>query len=183
MATRTRKKGPTWHDVKVRLAEFDRSALVGLVQDMYAFSKDNQSFLHARFGIGADALAPYKATIARWLSPDVYKNQQISVALAKRAVADYRKASGGPEGLAELMVFYCECATRFSVEYGMDDQAYLGSLVRMFAQVLELSSTLAAESREAIFDRLDDVRRDAEELGYGVGDIMNELLDRADPSE
>ncbi len=91
--------------MKKRLAEFDRAGLLGLVQDLYGFSKDNQAFLHARFGLSDDVLAPYKAIIDRWLWPDLAKNQSTSVATAKRAIAAYKKAAGQPEGLAELMVF------------------------------------------------------------------------------
>ena len=110
MAAKPKKAAPSWSDVKARLAEFDRTALLGLVQDLYAASKDNQAFLHARFGLGGDVLDPYKATIDRWLWPDVYRNQDVSVSKAKRAIADYKKASGRPAGLAELMVFFCERA-------------------------------------------------------------------------
>ena len=45
-----KKNAPSWSDVKVGLTEFDRAGLIGLVQDLYAASKDNQSFLHAREG-------------------------------------------------------------------------------------------------------------------------------------
>lgn len=41
---------------------------------------------------------------------DVSKNQDLSVAKAKKAIAAYKKAVGQPEGLAELMVFFCERA-------------------------------------------------------------------------
>src|SRR3712207_9188713 len=92
MATKPKKAAPSWSDVKGRLAEFDRTALLGLVQDLYAASKDNQAFLHARFGLGGDVLDPYKATIDRWLWPDVHRNQDVSVSKAKKAVADHKKA-------------------------------------------------------------------------------------------
>jgi hypothetical protein len=36
------------------------------------------------------------------------------VANARKAIADYTKAIGQPEGLAELMVFYCERASGFA---------------------------------------------------------------------
>jgi hypothetical protein len=78
-----KKAAPSWSDVKTKLAEFDRAGLLGLLQDLYAASKDNQAFLHARFGLGGDVLAPYKATIDHWLWPDVYRNQDISVANAQ----------------------------------------------------------------------------------------------------
>jgi len=76
--------------------------------------KDNQTFLHARFGLGDDVLKPYKTTIDRWLWPDMFKNQDTSVSKAKKAISDYKKAIGQPEGLAELMVIYCERAAGFS---------------------------------------------------------------------
>lgn len=60
----SKKNTSSWSDVKAKLADFDRAELLGLVQDLYAASKDNQSFLHARFGLGDDVLKPYKATIA-----------------------------------------------------------------------------------------------------------------------
>ena len=77
----TRKKGasPTWADVRAFLLTFERAGLQGLVQDLYAASKDNQAFLHARFGLGSDQLGPYKATISRWINPDLRKNQTVSV--------------------------------------------------------------------------------------------------------
>ena len=88
-----------WSDVKAKLADFDRPGLVELVQDLYAASKDNRAFLHALFSLSGDTLRPYKAIIARWLWPDVIRNQDTSVARAKRAIADYSKAIGHPEGL------------------------------------------------------------------------------------
>lgn len=57
----TTKSAPGWSDVKTKLADFDRAGLIGLVQDLYAASKDNQAFLHARFALGGDVLKPYKA--------------------------------------------------------------------------------------------------------------------------
>jgi len=112
----TKKSSPSWSDIKAEQADLDRAGLLGLVQDLYAASKDNQAFLHARFGLGGDVLKPYKITIDRWLWPDVLKNQGTSVAKAKKAIADYKKAIGQPEGLAELMVFYCERAAGFRIQ-------------------------------------------------------------------
>ena len=65
---------------------------MGLIQDLYTAHKDNQTFLHTRFGLGEDVLKPYKETLDRWLWPDVLRNQDISVAKAKQAISSYRKA-------------------------------------------------------------------------------------------
>ena len=53
------KSSPSWTDVKDKMTAFDRASLVGLVQDLYAASKDNQAFLHARLRLGEAVLEPY----------------------------------------------------------------------------------------------------------------------------
>ena len=110
---RSKNTSPTWSDVKTALMDFDRAGLRGLVQDLYTTSKDNQAFLHARLGLGHDQLQPFKASISKWISPDLMKGQSISASKAKKAIADYKKAIGRPDGMAELSIFYCEEAFGF----------------------------------------------------------------------
>jgi hypothetical protein len=174
--TTKKKNAPSWSDVKTKLADFDRTGLIGLIQDLYAANKDNQAFLHARFALGGDVLKPYKATIARWLWPDAFKNQDTSVAKAKKAISDYKKALGQSEGLAELMVFYCEQAAGFSNEFGLQDEAYFDALVRMFEQALKAIAVLPSGQRPILYARLNMVRHTSHNFGYGVGDDMDDLL-------
>jgi hypothetical protein len=172
----TGRSKPSWSDVRGKLADFDRPGLIGLVQDLYAASKDNQAFIHARLNLGEDVLKPYKETIDRWLWPDVFKNQDASVAKAKKAITNYKKASGTADELAELMVFYCERASGFSCDVGHDDEAYLSALVRMFEQALKAVTTLPETQRPALWTRLQMVRDRSHDIGYGVGEDMDALL-------
>jgi hypothetical protein len=172
----TKKKTASWSDVKTKLAAIDRAGLLSLVQDLYGASKDNQVFLHARFGLGEDVLKPYKVVIDRWLWPDVLKNQDTSVSKAKKAISDYKKAIGLHAGLAELTVFYCERAAGFSDEYALQDEGYFDALVRMFEQALKVSLTVSAEQRAEFLARLIAVRRTSHNFGYGVGDEMADML-------
>lgn len=182
MANRQSKSKPTWANVKAKLAGFDRTALLSLVQNLYAAHKENQAFLHARLGLGEDVLEPYKKTIDRWLWPDVFRRQETSVSKAKQAISDYKKALGDPEGLAELMVFYCERAAGFSKGVSHDDAGYFDALVRMFEQSLKITNTLAGYARRGLLTRLDRVRNISHEFGYGVGDEMDVLLSEFVPS-
>jgi hypothetical protein len=170
------KNTASWSDVKAKLVDFDRAGLLGLIQDLYAANKDNQAFLHARLGLGENPLKPYKQTIDHWLWPDMFKNQDTSVSKAKKAISDYKKAIGLPDGLAELMVFYCERASGFGDDVGLQDEGYFDALVRMFEQALKAISTLPEGSRPELFARLDAVRRISRNFGYGVGDDMDDLL-------
>ena len=159
----------------MKLAHFDRASLIGLLNDLHSLSRDNQAFLHARLGLGADPLAPYKRTVARWICPDVSRNQEISVARAKKAIADYRKAIGLPQGVAELSLYYCEQAAQLLAECGIEDEGYFAALVRMFGEALLGVTSLPPAEQKTMLERLDAVRSVAGVVGWGVKDAMNEL--------
>jgi len=178
MSQRQPKSSPTWTDVKAKLVAFDQAALLDLIRDLYAAHKDNQLFLHARFGLAKDVLEPYKRILDRWLWPDVLSNQDTSVAEAKQAISHYKMAVGDPEGLAELMVFYCERAAGFCSDIASDDEGFFDALVRMFERALVLVNTLPPSGRVKLIRRLDAVRKISHKIGYGVGDDMDSLLSK-----
>ena len=178
MTKRQAKPAPTWTDVKARLALLPHASLLDLVRDLYTAHNDTRIFLHARFAIGDNVLAPYKETIQRWLSPDIFRRQDTSVSKAKQALADYRKAVGDDAGSAELMVFYCEQGVWFCKEYGNDDEVYFNSLVRVFAQAAGLAAKMPDRIGKGLFDRLDKVREISRQFGYGVGEEMDAIFVR-----
>jgi len=89
-----------------------------------------------------------------------------------------KKAVGDPEGLAELMVFYCERSAGFSSDIASDDEAYFNALVRMFEQALKIANALSVERRDNLLTRLDSVRLIGHKIGYGVGDDMDFLMSK-----
>jgi hypothetical protein len=163
-----KKAQPTWSDVKMAVQTFDRAGLQGLVQDMYALSKDNQAFLHTRLSLGTDQLKPYKASISRWINPDIMRNQPISISKSKKAITDYKKAIGRPAGLAELSIFYCEEAMEFLGSCGMEDDGYYLALIRMYDQATNFVLSLPTEERSACINRLDKLRLLASHVGWSV---------------
>ncbi|RZL93996.1 MAG: hypothetical protein EOP82_06095 [Variovorax sp.] len=106
----------------------------------------------------------------------MFRNERASVAKAKKCIADYKKAIGDVEGLAELMVFYCERASGFSVEVGLQDEGFFGALVRMFEQALQAIARLPDAQRLLLMDRLDRVHHISQNIGYGVDEAMSDLL-------
>lgn len=163
------KTTPGWSDVKTQLVDFDRAGLLRLVQDLYAASKDNKAFIHARFELGDGPLEPYKTLITLWINPADFRKPQ-SVAKAKKAISDYKKAQGKPVGLAELTVFYCEEVFNFLAACGMDDEGFYEALVRMFEQALKYVLALPSAEQAAFLARLDRVRQLGQNVGWGVGE-------------
>lgn len=127
---------PTWSDLNAELAQFDRVGLLGLLKDLHALGPENRALLAARLGVGDTPLAPIRKIISRWIYPDISRRLQTSVAKAKKAIADCRKAIGRPEGMAELSILYCEKAARPVGDCGSEDKASFSALVRMFQQAL-----------------------------------------------
>jgi hypothetical protein len=182
MGKRVAKSKPTWADVKTNLASFDRAALLGVLQDLYATDEANRDFLHARFGLGEDPLQPYKKTINRCLWPNALLGQQTSVSRAIGAISKYQKALGDPWGLAELLVFYCERAAGFCQDVDHRDTTYLDALVRMFGQALKATTNLTAKVQNGFLARLNRVRIVGRQLGRGVGEDMDVLLSEFESS-
>jgi len=183
IVAKDKSASPTWADVRARLLEFDRAGLQGLIQDLYAASKDNQAFLHARFDLGPDQLRPYKATISRWINPDLMKNQAVSVSKAKKAIADYEKAIGHPEGLAELSVFFCEEAFSFVESCSFGDERYFVALIRMYDRSVNFVLSLPLAQRRAYVERLGKLRSRAKQVSWGVEDELNDRWYDADFDE
>jgi hypothetical protein len=172
---RSKNASPTWSDVRTALLDFDRAGLRGLVQDLYTASKDNKAFLHARLGLGHDQLQPFKASISNWICPDAMNNQAMSVSKAKKAIADYRKAIGRPEGMAELSIFYCEEAFGFLESCSMEDESYFAALIRMYGRSLKFVSSLPPVERATYLERLDKLRSRGRQIGWGVEEELNSL--------
>ena len=172
---RSKNASPTWSDVRAALLRFDRAGLLGLVQDLYTASKDNQAFLHARLGLGHDQLQPFKASISNWICPDVMKNQPISISKAKKAIADYKKAIGRPDGMAELSIFYCEEAFGFLESCSMEEESYFVALIRMYERSLEFVLSLPPAERANHLERLDKLRSRGRNVGWGVEEELNSL--------
>jgi hypothetical protein len=175
VVVRSKNASPTWNDVKTALLDFDRAGLRRLVQDLYTASKDNQAFLHARLGLGHDQLQPFKASISRWISPDLMKGQPISVSKAKKAIADYKTAIGRPDGMAELSIFYCEEAVSFLESCSMDDEKYFAALIRMYGRSLEIVSSLPPAERSTYLERLGRLRSHGKNVGWVVEEEFNSL--------
>ena len=102
-------------------------------------------------------------------------NQSASVSEAKKAIADYKKAIGRPEGMAELSIFYCEEAFGFLESCSMEDKSYFAALIRMYGRSLEFVSNLPPAERATYLERLDKLRARGRHVGWGVQDELNSL--------
>jgi hypothetical protein len=144
-----KKLKPTWSDVKAALGVSKRQALHALIADLYRLSQENRDFLHARFSLGDDPLAPYKELISKAVYPDVMRNRPFQIAVAKSAISQYKRAIGDDRGLLELMVYFVEEGNQFTVDCGDIDEPFYLAMLRMYdaaiGQLLKLDDTTIRE--------------------------------------
>ncbi len=167
-----KQRGPTWSDVKNRVASLDRKQLAQLARDLYGLSKENKDFFHARFAVGEDPLAPYKKTIAECMYPNIYRDKPIQISKAKRAISAYSKAVGDPSGEAELMTYFVECGNRFTLEFGDIDEGFYISLNLMYKRTIETVLSLPVEQRGDFRERLKEIMTSSGGIGWGYHDEL-----------
>jgi len=80
------------------------------------------------------------------------------------------------------MVFYCESCWDFLGSCGMEDGGFFDALILMFGQALKMIAKLEPAQRKAFVDRLERVRHEARNWGWGVNDAMDDLMEEYGPA-
>jgi hypothetical protein len=174
---------PVWSSVKAAIARMDEKQLIALVSDLYRLSKENQAFLHTRFGVGDDPLNPYKKTINSCMYPDIERNKPVQISKAKQAISSFSKAVGDPRGEAELMIFFVECVNNFTLDYGDIDEGFYDALNRMYLRAINKVLGLPEEEQREFQDRLKAVMTSSSNIGWGYHDRLSDDYYEAFPEE
>ena len=163
----------TWSDVKAKIVKLDQKQLVKLVADLFRLSKENKSFLNARFAIGEDPIEPYRKTIEECMYPDIYSNKPILISKAKKAITLYSKAVGDSLGEVELMTWFVECGNNCTLDLGDIDEGFYDALNRMYRRAIEKVICLP-EAQQLIYkERLKEIMTSSSHIGWGYHDMLS----------
>lgn len=174
---------PSWSNVKAVLANHDRAGLLMLVGDLYNLSNENKTFLHTRFAIGDDPAKKYKDIISESIAPDIYSNKRIRIAQAKSAISDYVKASGSSDGEIDLMIYFVERGTEFTLDAGDIDGPFYDALLSMYGRAIKKVIALPEKSQAPFRERLQKIMTSARHTGWGYGDGLNAMYFDAFPDD
>lgn len=177
-----KKPKVNWSSVKSALSGFERESLLALIRDLHAFSPGNRQFLHARLKLEQDPVAERKELIAECMSPDVYRNQPVQISKAKKAISDYRRATGDVVGEIDLMTHFVECGNQFTLEFGDIDEPFYDALVGMYVRAVTAILQLPGLQQEPLRKRLLDVARSSEGIGWGYHDGLCDAYYSAFPA-
>jgi len=177
---RTRKPGG-WSTVRPHLATWDKPALLALVKDLYEVAAENRDFIQARCQAGengGEVLEKYRRKIVEQFFP-ARGFGKLKLGEARKAIRDYRKATGNLPGTAELLMTYVENGAEFSQDYGDIDERFYSSVE---SALDELTALLRGEARgmyPKFSERLARVEQMTDGIGWGfhdyIGDVVGQL--------
>ncbi|MGH7988797.1 MAG: hypothetical protein ACREDS_01190 [Limisphaerales bacterium] len=172
------KKSTGWQSVRQRLNDWSKPALIALVKDLYEASPDNRDFLQARFqaeeNAGA-ALEKYRRKIVEQFFP-ARGDGKLKLGEARKAIRDYRKATGNLEGTIDLMLAYVENGTEFTREFGDINESFYNSLESVLNEMAQLLMTEGREFYPKFRERVRRLATRADGIGWGYGDVLRDQV-------
>ena len=180
MNPKNEKPSTGWSSLRAKLNDWSKPALIALVKDLYDQAADNRDFLEARLldaDAGGAALEKYRHKITEQFFPR-YGNGigKLKLGEARKAIRDYRKATGNLQGTLELMLTYVETGTRFTCEYGDIDEPFYNSLDSVLADLARLLIDEAPELYPQFEERLQQLDYEASNIGWGYCDSVREQI-------
>ena len=172
----TRKSAPGWSAIRRQIANWPSPALVALIKDLHDASPANRNFLRARFDAedaGGEALENYRRKIVEQFFPR-YGFGKLKLAEARKAIRDYRKATGNIAGTVDLLLTYVENGTEFTQQFGDINEAYYNSLESALNELTELLRGPGRECYPQCRHRLGRIVQLANHIGWGYGDYVRD---------
>jgi uncharacterized protein YicC (UPF0701 family) len=97
---------------------------------------------------------------------------------ARKAIRDYRKATGNLPGTVELLMTYVENGAEFTQKFGDINERFYNSVE---SALEELATLLRGEGRELypqFRDRLARVEKVTDGIGWGFHDFVGEVVEQ-----
>lgn len=182
------KKPGAWSAARKTLATWDKPELVALLKDLYDAAAGNRNFIHARCqagdGSGGEVLETYRSKIVEQFFPKRGFGK-LKLGEARKAIREYKKATGNTPGTAELLLTYVENGVEFTNQYGSIDERFYSSVESVLDELAALLRGAARQSYPQFSARLKRLEQKSSGIGWGfhdfiagvVFDLQNELSD------
>ena len=170
------KKSPGWSAIRRHLDIQSKPALLTLVKDLYDASSSNRDFLHARVRAEAGdgtAVEKYRRTIVEQFYPQRGFGK-LKLAEARKAIRDYRKATGDVTGTIDLMLTYVENGTQFTHDFGDVNEAYYNSLESVLGEMTKILLKEQPALYPQFRERIQALAAHADHIGWGYGDALRD---------
>ncbi len=145
---------------------------------LYEAAAENRDFVQARCQTGesgGEALEKYRHKIVEQFYP-VRGEAKLKLGEARKAIRDYRKATGNLHGTVELLMTYVENGAEFTYEYGDIDERFYSSIESALDELAALLYGDAREMYPTFSERLARVEQLSDGIGWGFHDYIEEVV-------
>lgn len=180
--TQPPRKPGGWSAARKHLATWDNPTLLALVKALYDTDAANRDFIHARCqaedGGGAMLETYRRKIVAQFFSKKAHGMGDLKLGEARKAIRDFRKATGSIPGTAELLMSYVETGVCFTCEYGDVDERFYSSVESALDELAGLLRGPARELYPQFGDRLAKVEQMTDGIGWGFHDFIADVVGR-----
>jgi len=157
------------NDIKKELKKLEKDKLIDLIADLYKKNKSVKEFFD--FYINPDEkeiFYKYRDKVFEAFFP--MHGYNYSLKDGKKAISEFKKLGTSTELVADLMLFYVEAGTKFTLAYGDINEQFYNSLGSTFVDSLRLMQ------KENILDKFEDrvekIVDDTRGMGWGFHDYL-----------
>ena len=174
------KKSAGWTAIRRALTTQEKPALIALIKDLHDAAEANRDLLQARCVPAeneGELLEKFRRKIVEQFFPAEELVGKLKLGEARKAIRDYRKATGSVSGTAELLMCYVENGAEFTRAYGDIDERFYSSI----ESALEDLAVLLRRDRAlypSFADRLSEVKQTTRGMGWGFHDFISDVVEQ-----
>ena len=172
------KKEMTIRELKKSVSAMDRKDLEKLVCDIYKMCDTAKEMINSKF-MGSEyeqiLLEQYKYDLHKMFFPKNIENTDFSISRKKAVLSEFKKVCNNTKNVIDLQLYYVECCVEFTNQFGDIDGPFYNSLCSVYRSVI--NSLIKQDSADMFWEfdeRLKDVLKNTEDIGWGVYDEMHE---------
>ena len=160
-------------EMKRHLQSYDKKDLIRLIVELSKTSKEAQNYLAAEVqgeAVVAELYEEAKKQIKNEFFPQKGE-PKLRLAHAKKAISNFGKLTEDRVLKTDLMLYYVEMGTDFTITYGDMNEPFYNSMASVFHQVVDACN----KERSMLWEfgeRLDSVYSDAGQVGWGYQDDL-----------
>jgi hypothetical protein len=164
------------NELKKELKQLDNKELMQLVVELYKLNKDTKQFLSNKY-LGEEAVRGQFEQTQKIIEDQFFPERghpKMKLQEAKSAISSYKKMTGDETGWLDLMLYYVELGTEFTVAYGDIDEKFYYSMETVYDRVVTECSKNEALA-EHFKDRLYMVFWNSQGVGWGYHDVIGDI--------
>lgn len=163
-------------EIKRALKTYDKDALVSIIMDCYKQSKDVKNYIHVLLN-PEEAIEQLYEKAKLQITNEFFPERgfgKLRLAVAKKAIAEFRELSKDELRTIDLMIHYVEEGVDFTNEYGDINDQFYNSMILMYRNVID-----KIMDKQQLYNqfhvRLGTIVKETSGIGWGFHDVLSDI--------